>query len=73
MKIKVRKASKKLKARRAHKKMKACIRQRYKGTQARQAPGRVEHVGTQGAWETKAREARNLTHTLSQWQCLFCV
>ena len=49
MKIKVRKASKKLKARRAHKKMKACIRQRYKGTQARQAPGRVEHVGMQGA------------------------
>ena len=48
MKIKVRKASKKLKARRAHKKMKACIRQRYKGTQARKAPGRVEHIGTRG-------------------------
>lgn len=49
MKIKVRKASKNVKARRAHKKMKACIRQRYKGTQARQAPGRVENVGTRGA------------------------
>ena len=48
MKIKVRKASKKLKARRAHKKMKACIRQRHKGTQARKAPGRVEHIGTRG-------------------------
>ena len=48
MKTKVRKASKKLKARRVHNKMKACIRQRYKGTQARKAPGRVEHIGTRG-------------------------
>ena len=48
MKTKVRKASKKLKARRVHNKMKACIRQRYKGTQACKAPGRVEHIGTRG-------------------------
>ena len=41
--------------------MKARTKQKYEGTQALKVREHVKHTGTQGTYDTKAREASNLS------------